>query len=176
MTAVSLLSLEQRLSALEAQGEIRRVISRYMELCDSLSPQTDLDELGALFASDAIWQGAGRQYASDFGGHIGRAAIVSFLANYCDPPHFASNVHLLTSENIAVDGDVAEASWIMLQLPQFADGQSFVLAARLSVTFQVSDGRWRIARFQTTNLINRPVDGSWQSGVPLPIPSERKSR
>jgi hypothetical protein len=176
MPSRSVLSLEQRLSAVEAQSEIRRVIARYMEICDKLSPQTDLEELGNLFAIDASWEGAGRQYASDFGGHHGRAAIVTFLAKYCDPPHFTSNVHCLTSEQIAVDGDAAEASWVMVQLPQFADGQSFVLAARLSVTFRVSDGRWRIARFQTSNLVNHPIDGSWQSGVSLPVPSERKSQ
>jgi len=59
----------------------------------------------------------------------------------------------------------------MLQTPTFANEQSFVLAARLSLRFAVEDDSWRISRFQTTNLLGRPIDGGWHSGAPIPTPS-----
>ena len=37
----------QRLAQLEATNAVRNAINRYMEICDGLSAQTDLDELMA---------------------------------------------------------------------------------------------------------------------------------
>ncbi len=167
---ISLSALAKRVAALEAEGQIRRLVARYMELCDQLSPETPLDQLGALFTRDAVWQGGGARYKSAFGGHQGREAIVGFLATYCDPPHFASNVHFLTSEALTVSGDTAEGAWVMLQTPSFACGESFVLAARLTLAFKVEDGCWRISRFQTTNLLGREIEGGWHSQAPIPVP------
>ena len=42
----------QRLAQLEATNAVRNAINRYMEICDGLSAQTDLDELMALFDED----------------------------------------------------------------------------------------------------------------------------
>ncbi len=168
------LSVEQRLASLEAQAVVRAVLGRYMTICDTLSRDTNLSELGELFTTNARWEGAGARYAADFGGHVGRSAIVAFLGSYCDPPHFTSNAHFLTSESISVDGDTARGQWTMLQLPEFARGEAFVLAARLLVDFNIEDDCWRIAHFRTTNLVNRPITGSWQSGAPIPSPPERQ--
>ncbi|MFC3051990.1 nuclear transport factor 2 family protein [Kordiimonas pumila] len=173
----SITDLEQRLSALEAEGAIRRVVARYMEICDALGPDTPMDELGDLFTEDAVWEGSGEKYGKAFGGHKGREAIVAFLDTYRKPkPHFASNVHFLTSEALTVNGTQAVGTWVMLQTPSFNTGESFVLAARLRLKFKYEHGYWRIDRFRTTNLFGRPIKGGWHSSAPIPVPQNPQSK
>lgn len=164
--------LQSQVHALEAESVIRRVVARYMEICDDLKPDTPMEELGSLFCKDAVWTGSGKKYSDAFGGHKGREAIVTFLQGYCEPtPHFAGNVHFLTSESLYVRGKRASGSWVMLQTPSFASGESFVLAARLNLNFAFEEGAWRISQFSTTNLFGRPIDGGWHSNAPIPTPS-----
>ncbi|WP_447725836.1 nuclear transport factor 2 family protein [Sphingomonas koreensis] len=168
----SLEEMAARLARIEAEGEIRRVMMRYMELCDRLDAITPMDELGELFAVDAVWAGRGQRYGAAFGGHNGRAAIVAMLDSYRVPaPHFAMNAHFLSSETISVAGDCATATgaWMMLQTSTYTDGRSDLRSARLEVAFAVEEGRWRIARFETENLFSRPVD-RWDDPAPVPVP------
>ncbi|MFC7291377.1 nuclear transport factor 2 family protein [Hirschia litorea] len=163
--------LSARLDALEGESRIRGLVARYMEICDELTPETPYDELGELFSKDAVWVGTGNKYKTAFGGHKGREEIVNFLKEYGDPkPHFSSNVHFLTSENLLVKSKTATGSWVMLQTPTFSNEQSFVLAARLNLKFKVETGKWRISQFSTTNLFGRPVEGGWHSNAPIPTP------
>ena len=172
--ASQIAKLQSRLDALEAESAIRATVARYMEICDDLGPDAPMDELGKLFSKNAVWVGSGKTYKKAFGGHKGRDAIVSFLTTYCKPrPHFSSNVHFLTTETISVRGSKATGTWVMLQTPTFATDESFVLAARLSLKFIREDDVWRISRFQTTNLLGRPIEGGWHSSAPIPTPSPR---
>ncbi len=166
-----LAELERRLFTLEAESAIRGLVARYMEICDDLDPHTDFDELGSLFGENAKWLGGGASYEQAFGVHNGRAEIVAFLRGYAEPPHFASNAHFLTSETINVDGETAEGSWMMLQMPSFACGESFVLAAQLKLGFVFEDGAWRIDRFLTTNLLDRQIEGQWRNDSKIPTPN-----
>ena len=162
-----------RLERLEAEWEIRRVMMRYMELCDSLDASTPMDELGALFTKGALWAGKGARYGATFGGHEGREAIVAMLDAYRGPvPHFAMNAHFMSSESISVEGDQGVGSWMMLQTSTYADGRSDLRSARLEVRFTVEEGRWRISRFDTENLFSRPVS-RWDDPAPVPVPAER---
>lgn len=159
-----------RLRDLEAASAIRAVMARYMELCDTLGPDTPMDELGALFTRDAVWTGMGAKYAGAFGSHEGRAAIVAMLGSYRGPPpHFAMNAHFLCSETIAIEGVAARGSWMMLQTSTYADGRSDLRAARLAVRFALEEAAWRISRFETENLFSRPVD-LWDDPAPVPTP------
>ncbi|WP_121063820.1 nuclear transport factor 2 family protein [Chachezhania antarctica] len=159
-----------RLDRLEAESAIRACLSDYMDLCDRLDADTDLTALGALFTRDAVWGGAGDRYKQDFGAHTGRDAITAWLGRFCThPPHFAMNAHFLSSEAISWTDDRPTGRWLMLQTPTFHDGTSFLMAARLTVTFAFEDHRWRMARFETTNLYARPV-GDWNQSVSIPQP------
>lgn len=151
-------ALMVRLERLEAESAARRILSDYMVLCEHLSPDTPIDALGALFTRDAIWEGRGSRYATVFGRHEGRAAIVAMLGRYCDPPHFAFNAHYLSSERIEADGEQVQGRWLMLQLSTYPSGKSDLRSAELSVRFAREDGAWRIAHFTTTNLFSRAVD------------------
>lgn len=164
-----------RLARLEAEGNIRRVMMRYMELCDHMDGETSMDDLGALFAVDAVWAGKGRRYGAAFGWHSGRSAITAMLGTYRGPPpHFAMNAHFLSSETIDVAADCRSGTgtWMMLQTSTYADGRSDLRSARLSVAFVVEDALWRIARFETENLFSRPVD-RWDDPAPVPVPQTR---
>jgi hypothetical protein len=162
-----------RLAQLESEGKIRRVMARYMELCDRLDADTPMHELGALFAIDAVWAGKGARYGTAFGGHVGRDAIVAMLDTYRGPvPHFAMNAHFLCSETIAVDGSNATGNWMMIQTSTYADGRSDLRTAKLQCDFVVERGRWCIARFATENLFSRQID-SWDDQAPLPVPATK---
>ena len=160
-----------RLARLEAVEAIRRVTMHYFRLCDSLGPQTGFDELGALFARDAIWEGVGDKYRDSFGRIQGRAALRAMFGKYmAEPAHFALNVHFLSSELIEVHADdAARGSWVMLQTSTFATGASHLNGARLTVDFVRGKGIWRMAHFRTENLFSRPID-AWNQAEPLPVP------
>ncbi|ALE88744.1 nuclear transport factor 2 family protein [Pseudomonas versuta] len=165
------LQLEQRLQGLESENAIRACMNRYMVLCDELGVNSPLDELAGLFTPDALWEGKGAKYRNAFGGYRGRGAIKEMFATYMvEPAHFALNVHFLTSELIRVQGDCAQASWVMLQTSTFASGDSHLNSARLTVSFTEENGRWCIAHFQTENLFSRPVT-AWNSAAALPVPA-----
>ncbi len=170
---IDISALAKRVARLEAESAIRAVVARYMEICDQLDADTPMDELAGLFCKDARWEGAGKKYKGTFGTHIGRAAIVAFLETYRTPePHFRSNVHFLTSEKISVDGSTAQGTWVMFQTPTFSSGESFIMAARLHLSFELEDANWRIKSFRTTNLLGRPIDGGWHSRASIPVPDE----
>lgn len=167
MTALAL--LEQRLARLEAETAMRGVVARYFRLCDTLGPQTPLDELGELFTPDAIWEGAGR-YRQAFGRHEGRSAIVTMLAAYADPPHFTLNAHYLASEAIEVwDAGHSTGRWMMLQTSTYRDGRSDFRSAALTIDMALDTGGWRIARFRTENIFSRDVP-AWNDGAAISVP------
>lgn len=172
--AARLDAAERRLRRFEDVQAIRGCVHRYMALCDALDAATPLDALLDCFTEDAVWAGKGARYGASFGGHRGRAAIGAMFRRYMgEPPHFAFNAHFLTSELIEPDGDdAAQAQWLMLQTSSFsASGASHLNAARLRLGMaRCADGRWRIARFETENLLSRPVS-HWHSDAPLPVPA-----
>ncbi|NBF12532.1 nuclear transport factor 2 family protein [Pseudomonas sp. Fl4BN1] len=164
-------ALEQRLDQLHSENAVRACMNRYMVLCDELGVGSPLAELAGLFTEDALWEGKGAKYRDSFGGYRGRGAIRAMFATYMvEPAHFALNVHFLTSELIRVNGDEAQASWVMLQASTFASGASHLNSARLTVRFAREQGQWRMAHFQTENLFSRPVD-HWNSDEHLPVPA-----
>ncbi|MDT7839031.1 nuclear transport factor 2 family protein [Aquabacterium sp. OR-4] len=176
-----LADLEARLQRFEDTQAIRDCVLRYMDLCDHLDAHTPMHALGDCFTEDALWAGKGARYGASFGGHQGRDAIVAMLGRYrgslageqpARAPHFAFNAHFLTSEQIRPTGPhSAEAAWLMLQTSSFSAGGAHLNAARLSLQMQRgADGRWRIARFETENLLSRPVS-TWHSDAALPVPA-----
>lgn len=159
-----------RLALMEAEGAIRRLVARYFAICDDLGPATPFEELGNLFAHDAIWEGRGR-YAKAFGRYEGRSAIVDMIRSYCLPsPHFAMTGHFFGAESIAVDGAGASGQWMMLQTSDYAAGNSDFRAARLTLGFSHDGSRWRIARFLTENIFSRQVP-RWNDEASIPVPT-----
>jgi hypothetical protein len=148
-------ALLQRLATLEGESQVRRLMARYMDLCDVPRALTQVRELAELFSEDAIWEGVGSQTAQTFGQHQGREAIAAFVGGYLPPSeHFRLNLHYLTSESIVVDGSTAQGQWIMQQICTYADGRSELFGTRLNIDFRCVDGAWLIAHFRTQRLFN----------------------
>ncbi len=161
-------SLLERLDRLEAESAARGVMARYMALCDQPDDGYPIATLGDLFTNDAVWEGRGRNYGAAFGRHIGRQAIMTFIDSFRHPPHFALNIHFLTSEAISPGAAGPVGQWVMLQLSRYADGRASMLGARLCVSFAREDGIWRIAHFQTENLFTAPWEEALDSAaIPL---------
>ncbi len=160
-----------RLDKLEAQNSIRNCINRYMEICDALDANTDLNELMELFDRDSIWEGVGEKYAQSFGRFESWSAIHAMFKSYTQQQsHFVMNAHFVSSEQIDVQDNEANATWLMLQTSTFRDEHSHLNAAKLRVKFnQQIDGTWKIKHFQTENIFSRPVS-HWHSQAALPVP------
>ena len=88
----------ERLDQLEAINTVRHILHRYMELCDGLGADTDLQLLMALFDQDAIWEGVGQRYQNTFGRYRGSEAIANMFAKYTQhDSHFLMNAHFVNS-------------------------------------------------------------------------------
>lgn len=148
-------ALLQRLATLEGESQVRRLMARYMDLCDVPRAPTHVRDLAALFCVNAIWEGVGSQTAQTFGQHQGREAIATFVGGYLPPSeYFRLNLHYLTSESIVVDGSTALGQWIMQQISTCADGRSELFGTRLNIDFRCVEGVWLIAHFRTQRLFN----------------------
>jgi hypothetical protein len=159
-------ALLQRLEVLEGESQVRRVMARYMDLCDVPRAATNASELAQLFSDDAIWEGIGSHTAKTFGHHQGREAVAAFVAAYLPPStHFALNLHYLTSEAIRVDGNTARGQWIMQQISTYADQRTELFGTRLDVDFRRIDGTWLIAHFRTQRLFNTALGSAAQVGA-----------
>lgn len=162
-------ALRAELSHLYAKDAVRAVVMQYFRLCDTLGPDTSMDDLRNCFTRDALWEGRGR-YREAFGRHEGRDAIVAMLGSYAVPqPHFAMNAHFLSSETITVSGDTAVGLWTMLQTSTYRDGRSDLRSAALTIHCRVEDGRWRMSHFITENIFSRDVD-HWSDTLPISVP------
>ena len=149
------MDLLQRLETLEGESQVRRLMARYMDLCDVPRAATNVRELAELFSVDAVWEGIGTRTAQTFGKHQGRDAVAAFVGSYLPPSeHFALNLHYLTSESIQVDGSTAAGQWIMQQICTYADQRSELFGTRLNIDFRRVDGAWLIAHFRTQRLFN----------------------
>lgn len=152
-------ALLQRLATLEGESAVRRLMARYMDLCDVPRAATHISELAELFCLDAIWEGIGSQTAQTFGQHHGREAVAAFVGGYLPPSdHFRLNLHYLTSESIQVDGGTAQGQWIMQQICTYADGRTELFGTRLNIDFRCVDGTWLIAHFRTQRLFNQELN------------------
>lgn len=150
----SVAGLETRLQLLEAGESIRWIISRYMELCDVPQPEFDLAELGALFTEDATWQGIGPEYDEKFGRYNGRAAIAQMLGRHLLPGGpFTANAHVLGEGRINISFPTASGSWVMQQVSQYTDGRQEVVAARITVDFELGGAMALIKAFHTQRLV-----------------------
>lgn len=152
-------ALLQRLQTLEGESAVRRLMARYMDLCDVPRAVVEASELARLFTVDAIWEGVGSSAAQTFGQHRGREAVAAFVGGYLPPSdHFRLNLHYLTSESILVDGSAAQGQWIMQQISTYADGRNELFGTRLNIDFRCVDGTWLIAHFRTQRLFNTELN------------------
>ncbi|MHA4836436.1 nuclear transport factor 2 family protein [Sphingopyxis sp. MSC1_008] len=143
----------ERLATLEIEAEVRRLAARYMALCDeppTAAPGPDFEQL---FTSDLVWEGVGGKAASEFSRVEGRDKLLAWFAALRDPPKYAFNIHLLTSEAIVARDGTARGTWVMLQAAARQSGEAELRVARVTIDFREEEGGWRIAHFRTESLL-----------------------
>ena len=142
-----------RLAALEAQAAARGLAARYMALCDeppTTSPGPGFEEL---FTRDLVWEGVGAKAAAEFARVEGREQLLAWFETLRNPPRYAFNIHLLTSEAIEARGDEMQGTWVMFQAAARRSGEGELRVARIAIDFRRDEGMWRIAHFRTESLL-----------------------
>lgn len=154
--------LAHRVEALESEGEIRRLLARYMRIGDSPTLTWPGPEFHELFTRDVIWEGIGPRYEAEFGRHEGLPAVMAFFQSFRGRERrFVLNLHILGSEAIEVNGRQAKGTWMMLEPVSWNTGESALLSARLEIDFQREPEGWKIAHFRTSNIFIQPQLAGW---------------
>lgn len=168
--------LQKRVAALEAEADIRRLQARYMFLCDTPIPEpgvTDdsvrIDLILDLYTEDAVWEGVGEFYDSQFGRAEGKEAIRHHFRSFwrtSQDSKLLLNAHYLTSEQIHVDGHAATGQWIHMQPWLFSNGKALLRSSRLNNAFRKEDDVWRITRTRTENVFVAPLPDNFAEAFP----------
>ena len=171
-------ALQKRLEVLEAEADIRRVEARYMFLCDTPCPEFGVEDdaqrvekILELYTEDAVWEGVGEYYTSQFGRMVGKDALRTHFQGFWgtrQEPLLLLNAHYLTSEQIHVheNGTTADAQWIHMQPWLFSDGKSLLRSSRLNNSFRKENGQWRITRTRTENVFVAPLPNFFAEAFP----------
>mgnify|MGYP001034905261 CR=1 FL=1 len=175
MTTDEIADLKHRLHVLESEADIRRLMARYMWLCDTplpehpgdLGPQERIRLILELYSKDAVWEGVGPFYDDQFGYSKGMAQLTEhfegFFAGKGEGQNATSdlllNAHYLTTEQIRVheDGTTADGLWIHMQPWLFSDGSALLRSSRLNNAFKIEDGVWKMSRYRTENVFVAPL-------------------
>ncbi|MFI9627412.1 nuclear transport factor 2 family protein [Streptomyces sp. NPDC052042] len=139
-----------------------RTLRRYMELCDVPAVAYDREELRALFAPDAVWEGAGKWNAERFGRVSGADRIVEMLETRLPPnPHFTLNAHLLgrgTLKPCGGSGTGVEGQWPMVRLSTYTAGGANITLTELRVWFEADRDRALITEYRPRRLWSQALD------------------
>jgi len=161
--------LTEEVRQLRAESEARRLLGRYMFLCDSPVPEPGLPDeeraraIGRLFTEDAIWEGVGGTHGAQFGRHVGPDAIATHMTGFYTArnPRQVFNTHYLCSEQLWATPEGAEGQWVQFQPWIYDDGHSLIRSSRLHVRFRPTEAGWRISRYRTENLFVGDLPDRW---------------
>ena len=169
--------LTEEVRQLRAEAEARRLLGRYMFLCDSPLPEPGLSDeeraraIGALFTEDAVWEGVGGTHGAQFGRHVGPEAIAAHMTGFytASNPRQIFNTHYLCAEQLWATPEGAEGQWVQFQPWIYDDGRSIIRSSRLHVRFRPTGDGWRICHYRTENLFVAGLpDRWWTSHVEQP--------
>jgi len=165
--------LAEEVRQLRAEAEARRLLGRYMFLCDSPLPEPGLSDeeraraIGALFTEDAVWEGVGGTHGAQFGRHIGPEAIAAHMTGFytASNPRQIFNTHYLCAEQLWATPEGAEGQWVQFQPWIYDDGKALLRSSRLHVQFQDTARGWRIAHYRTESLFIADMPAGWTSSL-----------
>jgi ketosteroid isomerase-like protein len=177
--AQRLVELEDRLERFEDAAAIRACVHRYMALCDRLDASTPMDALLDCFTEDAIWAGKGARYGESFGGTAAARDRRHARPTAARCPARTARSARRTSPSTPTSS-ARSSSPPPARTPPAPSGpccrpppsptRAHLNAAQLTLQMRRdTDGHWRIAHFETENLLSRPVD-HWHSDTALPVP------
>jgi ketosteroid isomerase-like protein len=165
--------LAAQVRELHAESQARRLLGRYMFLCDAPLPAHRMSEqqrgaaIAALFADDAVWEGVGGAHGAQFGRKVGPAAIAEHMTAFfgVQDPRLVFNTHYLCTECLVASTDAAEGTWVQFQPWIYDDGTSVLRSSRLQVRFRNTAAGWRIAHYRTENLFVAELPVDWTASL-----------
>lgn len=171
--AASIEQLQREVADLRAEAEARRLLGRYMFLCDSplpegeMTPEARATMIGDLFTQDAIWEGVGGAHGAQFGQHIGPAQIAAHMTRFyaARDPRQIFNTHYVCSEQVRATEEGAEGQWVQFQPWIYDDGTSLIRSSRLHVFFRPTEQGWKISRYRTENLFIADLPRNWTKSL-----------
>ena len=106
------------------------------------------DELGDVFAADAVWDGS----ATGFGRHVGRDAIIAFMRRGAE--HTAASMHCVANQLIEhIDGDDAVGSHALFGERRLHDGAVHQFRSLARDRYVRTTDGWRIRERVVTPLM-----------------------
>jgi uncharacterized protein (TIGR02246 family) len=149
----------ERLQVLEDREEIRQIFVDYAKYLDA----ADHAGYASLFAPDGV-------LAAQLGEAVGPAAIEAILDKNLGPQvrgHLPTSIHVITNQQIDVDGDTATATTVWYYLTTDTDACPAILqSGRYEDDLVRVDGTWKIKRHQISRVMGRsPMDDAPETGV-----------
>lgn len=159
--------LERRLTALEDVQAIHDLKARYGRLADARYGPDGIvapdelariaDELTALFAPDAVWDGG-----PGLGVCRGQDEIrARFLA-----PTLRFSWHYFVKPRIVVDGERAHGTWDVLAPCSLRDGRPMWMAGSEDDSYVKRGGRWLHQSMKLSLVFMAPHDKGWSTVHP----------
>jgi ketosteroid isomerase-like protein len=157
------------ISELLAEAGARRVIARYMFLCDVPYPvhggtlEDRIEAIGDCFTEDAVWEGVGGAHAATFGRMEGREAIKGHMRRFYAEVNVTQNfnTHYVCLGQVWATEDGAEGIWPQFQPWIYEDGTSLIRSSRVRVRFREVGGEWKISHYCTENLFIADLPNNW---------------
>ncbi len=165
--------LAAEVKALRAESQARKLLGRYMFLCDAPLPEYQMSDeqraraIADLFTVDAVWEGVGGAHGAQFGQKTGPAAISEHMAAFfsVQNPRLVFNTHYLTTESLVATADSAEGTWVQFQPWIYDNGEALLRSSRLHVRFRDTPLGWRIAHYRTENLFIADLPDAWTTSL-----------
>lgn len=162
-------ALAAEVAVLRAESAARKLLGRYMFLCDAPLPEYRMsdaeraDAIGELFTSDAVWEGVGGAHGAQFGQKIGPKAIAEHMTAFfgVENPRLVFNTHYLSTESLVATPTAAQGTWVQFQPWIYDDGTSLLRSSRLHVNFLAAKNGWRIRRYRTESLFIADLPDGW---------------
>jgi hypothetical protein len=166
-------ALAAEVGALRAEASARRLLGRYMFLCDAPLPEYRMPEsqrahaVAELFDQDAIWEGVGGAHGAQFGRKVGPAAIAEHMTAFfaVQNPRLVFNTHYLSTESLVATSTMAQGTWVQFQPWIYEDGTSVLRSSRLHVQFRDTEHGWRITHYRTENLFIADLPDGWTKSL-----------
>jgi uncharacterized protein (TIGR02246 family) len=147
-TASSAASVEQRLQKLEDTESIRSLLIRYGRALD----KRDFKAYGQLFAQDGSWKGGMGSATSP----ENIAKMVQQGFSKMSPTLYENSNHVMTSQDIEVDGDTAKAWSRWLWVVRGPDGSPHLeRGGHYEDTLVRENGQWKFKTRQAFTEIDK---------------------
>jgi SnoaL-like protein len=166
-------ALAAEVGILRAESSARKLMGRYMFLCDAPLPEYRMsdrqraDAIGGLFTEDAVWEGVGGAHGAQFGRKVGPASIAEHMSTFfgVENPRLVFNTHYLSTECLVATPTTAEGTWVQFQPWIYDDGTSLLRSSRLHVRFRDTGKGWRIAHYRTESLFIADLPEGWTKSL-----------